>query len=300
MSFAPQTILDARTEIKKYVPQLSWVELGIVGDDSHAASGSSYHLGKDALRSNSYTIIESSRDRNGLTNAASALDVGYFKITVPSTGKAWTLRDFSAFCVNECRAGAADTKDIREIIYSLDGKTVKRWDRLGIRSSGDDSHLSHTHFSWFRDSESRSKVSLFRRWFVSIGMIPGEDDMTKDELVAFLKTDEAKKLLASAVWKTDGVIPAPADSDVAKNPEWAGESYLYWDRQIIIGARQYAADALAVAQRTEVALAKVSQAVVQLATAVSGQQPAPADLALLTSAASEAVRTVLRNGVNGA
>lgn len=165
-----------------------------------------------------------------------------------------------------------------------------------VAYNGSDPHTNHAHFSARYETDTEADT---RPW----GVVQEGEDMTKDELVAFLKTDEARKLLASAVWKTDGVIPAPADSDVAKNPEWAGESYLYWDRQIIIGARQYAADALAVAQRTEVALAKVSQAVVQLAQAVaalSGQQPAPADLALLTSAASEAVRTVLRNGVNGA
>lgn len=182
MSFAPATILAARKLIQKHVPQLSAVELGIVGDDAHANSGTSYHLGKDALRSTSYSIVESSRDRNGLSNAAAALDIGWFKITVK--GKSWTLRDLSLWLVAECRAGAADTKDIREIIYSPDGQIVRRWDRLGIRTSGDDSHLSHTHVSWFRDSEDRSKTGAFTRWFQHIGAIEQEDDVTEAELIA--------------------------------------------------------------------------------------------------------------------
>jgi hypothetical protein len=41
------------------------------------------------------------------------------------------------------------------MIYTPDGKTVARWDRLGKRSTGDSSHLWHTHLSFFRDSEGR-------------------------------------------------------------------------------------------------------------------------------------------------
>lgn len=183
MTFAPKSILDVRRLIQTHIPQLSAVELGIVGDDSHANSGTSYHLGEDALRSTSYSIVESPRDRAGLSDAASALDVGWFKITVK--GKTHTLRDLSAWMVGQCRANEADTRDIREIIYSPDGETVKRWDKLGIRSSGDDSHLTHTHVSWFRDSENRDKTALFRRWFQHIGAIDTpEDDMTEAELIA--------------------------------------------------------------------------------------------------------------------
>lgn len=167
MSYAPQTILDVRKLFQKHVPSLSNVELGIVGDDSHANSGSSYHLGKDALRKSAYSIIEAHRDRNGLSNAASALDIGYFSIATPSGTQ--TLSTFNKWLVRECERGAPDTKDIREIIYSVDRKTVKRWDRLNVRDTGDNSHLTHTHISWFRDSEERNKTGIFERWFRHIG-----------------------------------------------------------------------------------------------------------------------------------
>ena len=104
MSFAPPTILAVRKLIQVHVPQLSAIELGIVGDDSHANSGTSYHLGKDAVRVDAYSVDESSRDRNGLSNAASGLDIGYFKIVVK--GVTHTLRGFNAWAVAECRAGA--------------------------------------------------------------------------------------------------------------------------------------------------------------------------------------------------
>lgn len=164
MSYAPATISAARTLILKTLPKMDPMSVGIVGDDAHAKSGTSYHLGKDALRSGSYSVVESSRDAHP-TNAASALDFGTFKAGDHN------LRTFSKWLVDQCKAGTADTKDIREVIYSLDGKTVKRWDRLGKRAGGPSSHTTHTHISWFRDSESRDKARLFRRYFEHIGLI---------------------------------------------------------------------------------------------------------------------------------
>jgi hypothetical protein len=195
MSYAPQPLKDARTFWLTTVPTLDPLAVGIIGDDSHAASGTSYHLGKDALKSTSYSIVESARDKNGLTNAAAALDVGYFTIKVGT--KTYTLRDYNRWLIAQCEAHAPDTLDIREVIYSLDGKVVKRWDRLGIRTTGDSSHLQHTHKSYFRDSENRDKTALERRWFTEIGYLEG-DDMNAAEMTAWAKSPEGKTALAQA------------------------------------------------------------------------------------------------------
>lgn len=185
MTFAPASILAVRKLIQVHVPQLTNVALGIVG----SRSTTSYHLGRGDVAPSAYSVTESARDRNGLSEAASALDIGSFTITVK--GKKWTLRDLSVWLVAECTAGAADTADIREIIYSPDGKVVKRWDRLKIRSSGDESHLTHTHISWFRDSEGRNKAGVFERWFKHIGAIE-EDDVPL--------TDAEIDKIAARVW----------------------------------------------------------------------------------------------------
>ncbi|SIQ37859.1 hypothetical protein [Micromonospora avicenniae] len=149
-------------------------EVGIVGDPSHRGG---YHCGSDRVVKNDYSVVESSRDRNGLTLDAAALDVGQFRVA--SGGSTHDLRTFSTWCVAQCAAGAADTRDLREIIYSPDGRVVRRWDRLGKRSSGDNSHLWHTHFSFFRDSikAGRDQTPLFRRYLTSIGLL--EDDMSE-------------------------------------------------------------------------------------------------------------------------
>lgn len=198
-TYAPDSIQDARRLLLAHLPGLTSAEVGIVGDTAHQATGSSYHLGRPNLRSDSYSIVESSRDRNGLSNAASGLDIGDWAATV--AGKRHTLRSFSVWLVAQCKAGTADTRDIREVIYSPDGESVKRWDRLGKRSTGDSSHLWHTHISYFRDSEHRDKTALFRRYLTEIGLLEDDVALTADDKAWLAdKIDDAATAAAQRVW----------------------------------------------------------------------------------------------------
>jgi hypothetical protein len=166
MTFAPDDLLAVRQHLLATLDlhpglivddDLDPDEVGIVGDSAHAATGG-YHEGDDdlarvGLLDSDYSKRESARDRPG-TNAASALDIGEF-VHRRADGSVLTLPTLSVALVQACLAGDPRTRDIREIIYSPDGQSVHRFDRLGIRSSGDDSHLFHTHVSFFRDSEGR-------------------------------------------------------------------------------------------------------------------------------------------------
>lgn len=221
MSYAPTTLSDARKFILKTLPAMDPLSVGIVGDDAHAASGTSYHLGKDALKADSYSVIESPRDKAGLTNAAEGLDLGWFSVKVGGT--TYDLRHYSAWVVRQCEAGAEDTLDIREIIYSLDGKTVKRWDRLKKRTTGDSSHTSHTHHSYFRDSESRDKTALFRRYFQEIGLIEG-DDMNAAEMTAWAKSKDGKAALAEAVLTHDPGVNTDGSAKPGGVPNYASDA----------------------------------------------------------------------------
>jgi hypothetical protein len=270
-TYAPDSIQDARRFLLAHLPGLTSAEVGIVGDRPHAATGSSYHLGKGQLVSTSYSVVESSRDRNGLSNAASGLDIGDFAVTV--AGKRHDLRSFSIWLVAQCKAGTADTRDIREVIYSPDGSTVRRWDRLGLRSTGDNSHLWHTHISYFRDSESRDKTGLFRRYLTEIGLL--EEDMA-------IETADVSK-----IWTTDNIVAAPSNApSAAENTHW-GPGYFLTD-----GAWYHRANAQALAEvkaGLAAILAKVSGDLVdeqQIVTGVlAGLDPAaiaaaiPAELA---------------------
>jgi hypothetical protein len=147
-----------------------------------------------------------------LTNFASALDVGWFEVRV--AGKVHNLRTLSIWLVARCKAGTPDTADIREVIYSPDGKTVRRWDRLGRRTTGDKSHLTHSHLSWFRDATKagRDQTPVFRRYLMEIGLLAGEDDD--------MTPDQARQLGDTAFTTTKG-IPNPAGEGRVALHVWA-------------------------------------------------------------------------------
>ncbi|MEU1689512.1 hypothetical protein [Micromonospora sp. NPDC005707] len=188
MTSAPANLLAVRNLLLTHLnvdknavrsQDLEPAEVGIVGDPNHRGG---YHCGSDRVVPRDYSVVESTRDSSGLTLHASALDVGAFSVT--SGGATHNLRTFSTWLVSQCAAGATDARDIREIIYSPDGRTVKRWDRLGKRTSGDDSHLFHTHVSFFRDSTkaNRDQTPLFRRYLTAIGLIAPPKPETDMEL----------------------------------------------------------------------------------------------------------------------
>lgn len=156
MTYAPATLLD----LGRFYEAQGGAMLGIVGDTDHAARGVSYHLGEDQLTADAYSR-QTLRDRRGLTNAASAIDLGRIDGSLPK------LRAFSTWLVAQGRANAPGTQDIREIIFSPDGRVVLRWDRqrgyasMPQAGEADDTHLMHTHVSYYRDSEARDKIALF-------------------------------------------------------------------------------------------------------------------------------------------
>lgn len=171
MTFAPTALLALRDLWTANGGEF----LGIVGDDSHAATGG-YHEGRDDLdrvgigpgsAKPDYSIIHD-RDFRGLTNAASAFDFGAIH------GSIEELRAFSVWLVGQCQHSAVGSEDVREVIYSPDGAHVWRWSGVDLQlhegwpnytGQGDSSHLTHTHVSYFRDSESRDKLALIAPYF---------------------------------------------------------------------------------------------------------------------------------------
>jgi hypothetical protein len=210
MTTAPQCLLDART--------LAIHELGIPADSVGIVAGNSngegYHSGYGALHAvgrapgdahPDYSVRESIRDSGGLTEYASAMDFGLFTTII--NGHTVTLRDFTLWLVGRCKAGDPDAADIREIIYTPDGKTVQRYDRLGIRSTGDSSHLTHTHVSLFRDSvkvNRASMVNLIKKYLAGIGGTPeGDDDM---DALQVAQVNNSERYLQSIFGLTDHAV----------------------------------------------------------------------------------------------
>jgi len=164
VTFAPPSLLACRDVFQSRFPEILDVDLGIVGGPSHVLTGTSYHLGVDQLKmSRDPYSARTARDRAGLSNAASAFDI------TDQIG-AVLLRQLSTWLVAQCRAKAADTLDIREIIFSPDGNAVLTWDRQnGVTSfptqRGSLSHRVHTHVSFYRDSEHHNRHAVFERFF---------------------------------------------------------------------------------------------------------------------------------------
>lgn len=164
MTFAPESLLKARRLFMGRFPGITAAEFGIAGGPSHVLTGTSYHLGRSDLKMgrNPYSA-RLQRDLNGLSDAASAFDI-------TNAIGAQLLARLSVWLVAQCRARAADTLDIREIIYSPDGNAVLTWDReRGVTSfampRGSLSHRTHTHISFYRDSENRNRHAVFERFF---------------------------------------------------------------------------------------------------------------------------------------
>ena len=170
MSYAPATLLA----LAAYYATQGGANDGIVGSlTSHCAG---YHLGGDRINSacackpagvckpgeyaNDYSLYYA-RDKAGLTNAAMAIDLGLIG------GQHKPLQEMTAFLLAECEAKAPDTLDIRELIGSLDGTTMFRWDFATGRAvyTADPSHLNHTHLGYFRDTEKADKTPLLKRYF---------------------------------------------------------------------------------------------------------------------------------------
>jgi hypothetical protein len=162
VSSAPRALRTLQAFLRP-VTGLRPVSLGIIGDARH---DDGYHLGRDRIfgptgkGDDDYSVV-TRRDKRGLNNSASAMDIGSFK----------RLREMSIWIVRQARSDAPDTRDIREIIYSPDGTKVLRWDRQRGANSrprtgeADNSHRTHTHISWYRDSQKRDKTALFARFF---------------------------------------------------------------------------------------------------------------------------------------
>jgi hypothetical protein len=202
MTYPDPALVIARTYLMgRGIPGNS---LGIVGDTSHQASGG-YHVGNDVLArigklDSDYSKRQTDKDRPG-SNAAMALDIG--GLTGPQ------LAALTAWLIAQCRAGTPDTRNIREVIgrRSAAGGVIL-YDALGIRAAdaGTPDHATHTHLSYYRDSEGGDKTSLFRRYFEPA---PQKEDDDMQPVLIKLAGEDTVRLVTMGV----GHIPVldPAD-----------------------------------------------------------------------------------------
>lgn len=168
VTYAPDDLKAVQAYCQRQTGQ-PWASLGIVHS---TPQGGGYHEGQDLLAAagrapgpdypdsdysyaDARTVAPTPYGRDlataatlaGDANAASAFDLG---------GAFPRFLELNNWLVGRCNAGDPRCRDIREVIYTPDGKVVRRWDATGQQdNAGDSSHLSHTHISFFRDSLGR-------------------------------------------------------------------------------------------------------------------------------------------------
>lgn len=172
MTSAPSDLLDLRAILMDETGLTDPASVGIVGDGAHQKTGG-YHEGRDVLtmigRYHPTAAAGSSsedyscrlqRDRAGLTNSSSGVDIGY---RWPKGGNAAWLR-FNNLLVGQLLAGDPALTAVRALNYSPDGSAKRRRDRESgwtLQSSTDTVDV-HTHLEFYRDTEGRRQPTIAR------------------------------------------------------------------------------------------------------------------------------------------
>jgi hypothetical protein len=165
----------ALRQLQTYLTGQGIPVLGIVGDVAHKRG---YHVGKDRIfgpggQGWSDYSVRTARDKAGLSNAATAIDIGRHNGII----------ELLAGLRAEARAGRAP--DIREIISERgDGSHIWRYDAVTGSTTGDPASRElphHGHVSYFRDSEGRTKLPVYQR---VIGL---PDTGTEEEMIYTIK-----------------------------------------------------------------------------------------------------------------
>jgi hypothetical protein len=223
---APADLLGARARIQSRTGLINPADVGIVGDGAHARTGG-YHEGKDVLVSigryhpgisnvsaEDYSA-RLARDRNGLTNSASAMDIGD---DWPKGGRAAWLR-FNNLLVHALQAGDPALAAVRAINFSRDGVERKRIDRehgFGEIDDSTDSVTIHTHIEWYRDTEGRRQAGLDRLDALIAAAIANQPPPKGDNDMAFFDDPNAEKL----AWRVDALF---AGSDAVRGGPEKGQ-----------------------------------------------------------------------------
>lgn len=234
MTNAPSDLLTVRQRVMAITGLTDPADVGIVGDGLHARTGG-YHEGHDVLSAigvlaTDYSVAEYARDRAGLTDSASALDVA---LAWPSGGRAAAIR-WTNLLVADLLAGTPGTECLRAMNYSPDGTARCRRDkRTGlVEEASSDSVDIHTHFEFWRDTEGQRAGAfadlVVRRARQAItGVDPNAPTTTGDDM----PQDAGELAPGFAFDETGGwldvtkalVVPLPA---VGPSPNW-GPAWLY-------------------------------------------------------------------------
>lgn len=238
MSTAPADLLATRTQLQG-VTGLGATALGIVGDGAHQQTGG-YHEGMDVLvaigryhppatanvgsggEDYSARLL---RDRLGLSNYASAMDIGD---DWPHGGRAAWLRFNNAF-VAALRTDAT-LAAVRGVNYSPDGVQRLRVDRQTgwVAIASTDTVTTHTHVEFYRDVEGQRGPTLARIVQLAQQAITGQEANVEQGDKLQRKTDFDGRTLNDVWADTENFVrwgyAAPGTAGLV-NPPPAGSAF---------------------------------------------------------------------------
>ncbi len=278
---------------------------GIVGDLAHQREGG-YHISREDQPSNNYSVTRTD-DRGGPSNRAAAVDM------TMSTG------DMKK-CDDRLRKAFNNRKNDPRMKYI---NAWNGWDGQGNAARNDvvtgdvtyatDDHKWHVHLEvrrkYVNDMKAmRAILSLLKG--ESLETYNGDDDMTKDEMLALLKSEAGRDAIARAVWNTDNVVAAPGAPKSGKNADgtdvnthWIPGTFLQNIYSAAVSARDYSAGASnALKKDVNINEEEIAKAILANSAFVNGFASAVASKLPPTVQASaeqlaEAFKTALREGI---
>ena len=276
---------------------------GIVGDLAHKLRGG-YHISREDQPSDNYSVVRADdKPGNGPSDRASAIDM---TMSTSDITKCHTrLREIWKNRANDPRMKYINAWN------GWDGQgDAGRYDVVkGTVGTATADHKWHIHLEIRRkyvNDMNAMKAILSMLKGETLAQFNGDDDMTKEEMLAVLKSPEGRAALAGAVWTTDGVLPAPGKPKAGKdadgnevNTHWGAASYLENIYGAAVSARTYSAQSLNKDYVDENAiaasLANNTAFVDSLSAKVASRLPSGVEVS--PEELSEALKVTLREGV---
>ncbi len=272
---------------------------GIVGDLAHAARGG-YHISRQDQSSSNYSVTRPD-DKLGPSDRAAAIDMTMSTSDIIKCHKRlrefWKNNDPRLKYINAWNGWDGEGDAGR---YDVVKRTV---------TTASPDHKWHIHLEIRRRYVNDMNAMKAILSLLKNESSEGDDDMTKQELIDFLKSKEGRVLVGNAVWNTDDVIPAPgnpkpgtAADGTEVNTHWSGTSYIQNTYSAAVNGRNYAAEARDAAKRDdvdEVAIAAALQANTAFVDALAAKVAAkvPSGVQVTPEQLSTAFKAALREGV---
>lgn len=208
MTDSPSDLRAFRSTVLSITGITDGNSVGIVGDGAHQRTGG-YHEGKDVLVANGLWSTDYSvrltRDRNGCTNSASAIDVGY---QWPHGGNAAWVR-WNNSLASHLKSNDPKLSAIRAINYWNGSRKIRIDREYGwSEQSTTDTVDIHTHIEIYRDTEGSRQTTLDRVVALMQAAISNTNpDQIQEEnvYVPFFAVRAPGKTAVTDIWVGNGI-----------------------------------------------------------------------------------------------